>query len=98
MKKTKHEIYITNKKLIRDWTDKKICLIHFKMVNFYVRHGMVVVKVLEIISYKQSRWLEKYISCNTQKRNKAKNKFEKDFFKLSNNGFFGKLLKKTVID
>ena len=59
------------------------------MLKFYVRHGMVVEKIHEIISFKQSRWLEKYISFNTQKRNKAKNNFEKDFFKLLVNAAFG---------
>ena len=36
--------------------------------------------------------MEKYISFNTQKRNKAKNDLEKDFFKLLNNAAFGKFL------
>ena len=62
------------------------------MLKFYVRHGMIVVKIHEIISFKQSRWLECYISFNTQKRNKAKTEFEKDFFKLLNNAAFGKFL------
>ena len=62
------------------------------MLKFYVRHGMMIVKVHEIISFKQSKWLEGYISFNTKKRNKAKNDFEKDFFKLLNNAAFGKFL------
>ena len=53
---------------------------------------MIVEKIHEKISFKQSRWLEKYISFNTQKRNKAKNDFEKDFFKLLVNAAFGKFL------
>ena len=53
---------------------------------------MIVEKIHELISFKQSRWLEKYISFNTQKRNKAKNDFEKDFFKLLVNAAFGKFL------
>ena len=36
--------------------------------------------------------MESYISFNTQKRNKAKNVFEKDFFKLLVNAAFGKFL------
>ena len=36
--------------------------------------------------------MEKYISFNTQKRNRAKNDFEKDFFKLLVNAGFGKVL------
>ena len=74
--------YTRSKKLICDWADKKKYLIHYRMLKFYVRHGMVVEKVHEIISFKQSKWLESYISFCNQKRNKAKNDFEKDFFKL----------------
>ena len=62
------------------------------MVKFYVRNGMVVEKIHEIISFKQSKWLEKYINFNTQKQNKAKNQFEKDFYKLLNNAFYGKTM------
>ena len=92
MKKIKPKIYTKSKKLICDWTDKKKYLIPYRMLKFYVRHGMVVEKIHEIISFKQSKWLESYISFNTQKQNKAKNDFEKDFFKLLVNAVFGKFL------
>ena len=92
MNTIKPENYTKSKKLIWDWTDKKKYLIHYRMLKFYVRHGMIVEKIHEIISFKKSRWLEGYISFNTQKRNKAKNDFEKDFFKLLVNAAFGKLL------
>ena len=49
------------------------------MLKIYVRHGMIVDKVHQIISYKQSKWLEKYTNFNTQKRNQAVKDFEKDF-------------------
>ena len=62
------------------------------MLKFYVRHGMIVEKINELISFKQIKWLEKHISFNTQKRNNAKNDFEKDFFKLLVNAAFGKFL------
>ena len=38
------------------------------MLKFYVRHGMRVDKCHEIISFKQSKWLEKYIYFITQKK------------------------------
>ena len=66
MKEIKHDTYIQNKKLICDWSDKKNYLIHYRMLKFYVRHGMIVDKVHEIISFKQSRWLEKNRIFNTQ--------------------------------
>ena len=92
MNSIKPENYTKSKKLICDWTDKKKYLIHYRMLKFYARHGMVVEKIHQIISFKQSKWLESYISFNTQKRNRAKNDFEKDFFKLLVNAAFGKFL------
>ena len=80
MKKVKPKNFTKYKKLICDWNDKKKYLIHYRMLKFYVRHGRVVEKIREIISIKQSKWLEKYISFNTEKRNRAKNVFEKNFF------------------
>ena len=87
--------YTISKKLICDWTDKKKYLILYRMLKFYVGHGMVVEKFHEKIPFKQSKWLENYISFKTQKRNIAKNDFEKDFSKLLVNPFFGKMIQKV---
>ena len=92
MKEIKTDTYIQSGKLICDWSDKKNYLVHHRMLKFYVRHGMIVDKVHNVISFKQSKWLEKYISFNTQKRNQAVNDFEKDFYKLLNNAFYGKTM------
>ena len=92
MNKIKPKNYTKSKKLLCGWTDKKKYLIHYRMAKFYVRHVMVVEKIHEIISFKQNKWLENYISFNTQKRNRAKNDFEKDFFELLVNAAIGKFL------
>ena len=92
MKKIKPKKYTKSEKLICDWTDKKKYLIHSRMLKIDVRHGMVVEKIHENISLKQNKWLGRYISFNTQKRNRAKNDFEKDLFKLLVNAAFGKIL------
>ena len=92
MKENKLDTYTQTKKLICDWSDKKNYLIQYRMLKFFVRHGLIVDKVFNVISFKQSDWLEKYISINTQKRNNAKNNFEKDFYKLLNNAFHGKTM------
>ena len=57
------------------------------MLKVYIRHGLVGNEIREIVSFKQSRWLEKFINFNTQKRKKSKIFFEKDFYKLLNNAF-----------
>ena len=92
MKEIKPDTSIHTSKLICDWSDKKNYLIHYRMLKFYIRHGMIVDKVHEIISFKQSQWLEKYIIFNTQKRNQEVVDFEKDFYKLLNNAFYGKTM------
>ena len=75
MKENKPDAYTQTKKLICDWTDKKNYLIYYRMLKFCVRHGMIVDKIHEIISFKQSKWLEKYIDFNAQKRNLSKGDF-----------------------
>ena len=92
VKEIKPDVYISTKKLICDFSDKKNYLIHYRMLKFYIKHGMVVDIIHSIISFRQSRWLEKYINFNTQKRNQAASDFEKDFYKLLNKAFYGKTM------
>ena len=88
----KPNTYIQTKKLICDWSVKKNYLVHYRMLKFYIKQGMIIEKVHNIISFKQSKWLEKYMNIITQKRSRAKNDFEKDFYKLLNVAFFGKTM------
>ena len=92
MKEIKPDNYTSTKKLICDWSDKKNYLVQYRMLKFYIKQGMIIDKVHNIISFKQSNWLEKYMNINTQKRSRAKNDFEKDFYKLLNVAFYGKTM------
>ena len=38
--------YVSHKKLIYDWTDKRNYLIHYRMLKFYVRHRMKIKKFI----------------------------------------------------
>ena len=67
MKSIMPKNYVSHEKLICDWTDKKNYLIHYRTLKFYIRHGMKIKQVHSVISFKQSKWLEKYIDFNTQK-------------------------------
>ena len=67
LKEIKPDTYIQTKKLICDWSDKKNYLVHYRMLKFNPRRGMIVDKVHNKISFRQNRWLEKYIIFNTQK-------------------------------
>ena len=67
-------------------------MILYRILNFHVRHGMVVEKVYDKILFKQSKWLEKPINFNTQKRNQAVNEYGKDLNKLLNKAFCEKTM------
>ena len=62
------------------------------MLKFNVKLGQIIDKVLEIISVEQSKWSEKCIVFDTQRKNLAKKGFEKYFNKLLDNAFLEKTM------
>ena len=88
------EQIVVNKvsKLIPNLGDKKKYVLHYENLKQYLKLGFKLTHIHSGIKFKESPWLEKYISLNTKLRTEAKNDFEKDFFKLMNNSVFGKTM------
>ena len=63
---------------------------HIKVSKQALNHGLVLKKVHRVIQFNWKGWLKPYINMNTELRKKAKNDFEKEFFKLMNNSVFAK--------
>ena len=95
MNSIKPKKYKPTAKLICDQTNKKHYGIHYRMLKFYIRMGMIVTKIHTIFRFKQSRWLAPYIDFNTKKRmiaSKEKNKPAENLYKLANNSYYGKTI------
>ena len=86
--KCKHGV----EKLIPNLRDKTKYIIHYKNLIQCLRAGMKLKKIHRGIKFVESEWMKPYIDKNTNLRAKAKNNFEKDFFKLMNNSVFGKTM------
>ena len=61
-------------------------------LSYTLNHRLILKKVYRIIKFNQNAWLKPYVDMNTKLSQKAKNNFEKYFFKLMNNTVFGKIL------
>ena len=68
----------------------KLDVIHVRNVKQILNNELVLKNVHSVIKLNQKAWLNPQIDMNTDLREKGKNDFEKDFFKLMNNGIFGK--------
>ena len=77
-------------KLVTNLHDKTEYIIHIRNLQQALNHGLILKKVPGVIKFNQKAWLKPYIDMHTKLRQKAKDNFEKDFFKLMNNAVFGK--------
>ena len=89
MKIEKVEKLVTN---LHDQTEYVVRIRKY-LKQALLNHGSILKKVNRVIESNQKAWLKPYIDMNTKLIQKAKNNFEKIFFKLMNNAVFEKITK-----
>ena len=72
--------------------DRTNYLFHYRNLQLYLSLGMTLTKIHQVLKFKQSDWIKKYIDFNTQKRTKPANSFEKEFFRLMIDSVYGKTM------
>ena len=77
-------------KLAENLHDRGEYVVHVRNLKPALNHGLLFKKMHRAIKFNQKACLKPLIDINTELRKKAKNHFEKDFFKLMNNAGFGK--------
>ena len=69
-------------KLLQTLFDKKNYVVHYKLLQLYVQLGLRITKLHRVLQFNQERWLEPYITLNSNMRKNATNKFQQNYYKL----------------
>ena len=80
----------SQKKLISDFRPRIDYVTHVENLQFYLKHGLKLEKVSEIISFDQSTFAHNFVQETTLKRHQSHSKIEKAMWKFFNNVLFGK--------
>ena len=79
-------------KLISTLRDKKEYVLHYRNLQLYLDLSLKIKKIHRVLNFDQSPCIKQYIEFDMEKQKHAKNSFKKDFFKLTNNSIFGKMM------
>ena len=80
----------TYRKLAGTCLNKYNYVTHFKCLKFYLQRGMKILKIHNLVRFKQINIYKNYIEFNTARRSAATNELDKAFYKQKNNSLFGK--------
>lgn len=76
--------------------DKEKYNVHWKLLRFYMEHGVEVKKIYFAVEFDEKPYLFSYISKNIDRRNKCTTAFLKMLYKLMNNAVYGKTMEDVL--
>ena len=66
---SRHEA--TTEKLMETLFNKTDYVCHYSILKFFVKHGLKITKITEVLQCKQSNFLKSYVELNTQLRQQS---------------------------
>jgi hypothetical protein len=82
----------TSRKLVASFRRQENYTVHFRLLQFLLRHDVKLVRVRSIIGYKQRPFIRPYVQECVTKRVEAKTALQSQCFKLCLNSLYGKLV------
>ena len=70
--------------------DKKEYGVHWKLLKFYIEHGMEITKIHRIVQFDEGFYLRDYVHLNISLRNNRTDELGKMVYKLMGNSVYGK--------
>ena len=83
----------TCQKLACNLYKKEKHVVYIRTLKQALNHELIFKNVHRAIEFNQEMWLKECTDMNTKLKTEVKFDFEKYFFKLINNPFFGKLMR-----
>lgn len=83
---------VPTQKLIPNVMNKTKYVVHYRNLQFYVKHELTVTKIHRIVSFIQATCLKPWTDVCTKQRMMARSDFEADLAKLQANATFGKTM------
>ena len=78
------------KGLVGTLYDKERYCVHWKLLEWYMDHGLIVTKVHNIVLFQEAKYLSGYVNHNITLRNQRTDELGKMVYKLMGNSIYGK--------
>ena len=79
-------------KLLATFCRRESYVLHYRVLQLYVKHGMIVEKIHRGLRFTQEPFMKSYVDLNSKNRALSTNKFDIEFFKLLSNSLYGKTI------
>ena len=90
--KSKHSYPSNAEKLMTTLEPKQHYVIHYRMLQTALKHGLKLKRIWRGVRFQQSPWLREFILLLNRKKQRAETVFDRSFLKLFSNSIYGKTL------